>query len=204
MDSPALCRNHHCPRLAIWLVLTFVFTACCNDLEVARLQRDSSEHAAELSEIQDASISYVYIEYERQLENTLWFAGHFWDKTLTLEAFLLLLGLMLGFTLLVKRVPFIYKWLDGSPEIGLNTMCLVSVAFIFMGLHGNPLSLWYIPVVISLVGIALMVVSFFFPQQTEWLGSRWFKYLRRLYMLAFAAFVIMCFFFEPELPMIVD
>ena len=128
MNLPALTPRHNTSgRLAIWIVLVFLFTACCNDREVAQLQRDSTEHAAELREIQDASLSYVYIEYERNLENTLWFAGHCWDKTLTLEAFLLLLGLMLAFTILVKRVPFIYQWLDGSPEIGLNTMCLVSV-----------------------------------------------------------------------------
>ena len=205
MNLPALTPRHNTSgRLAIWIVLVFLFTACCNDREVAQLQRDSTEHAAELREIQDASLSYVYIEYERNLENTLWFAGHCWDKTLTLEAFLLLLGLMLAFTILVKRVPFIYQWLDGSPEIGLNTMCLVSVAFILMGLHANPLSLWYIPTLISLVGIALMVVSFYYPHQTGWLSNRWFKYLRRLYLLLFAAFVIMCFYLEPELPMIVD
>ena len=205
MDLHALCSAHKTySRLAIWTVLVFFFTACCNDREVAQLQRDSTEHAAELKEIQDASLSYVYIEYERNLENTLLFAGHCWDKTLTLEAFLLLLGLMACFYLLVKRVAFIYQWLDGSPEIGLNTMCLISVAFIFMGMQVNPLSYWWLPAVILAIGIALMVVTFYFPNQTSWLSNRWFKYLRRIYLLLFAAFVIICFYYEPELPTIAD
>ena len=179
-----------------------LMTACCNDDAIRQLQQESSEHAAELQEIKDASLVYVYVEYERILEDNAYIAGHFWDNTLSLEALLLLLALMLGFRTLVKRVRFLYKWFDGNPEIGLNTMCAVALSCSLLSMLPNPQDYWIIPTLIAITGIVFMVLSFYNTRLSEWLSNRWFKYMRRIYLIAFAVFVIICFVYKPELPII--
>ena len=51
---------------------------------------------------------------------------------------------------------------------------------------------WFIPVLIALVGIGCSVLAFRFPYSTAWLTSSWQKYVRYLYLLLFAVFVVLC------------
>jgi len=191
-------------RTACMLLCVVLLSACCNDAFIRQLQRDSNEHAAELQEIKDASLVYVYVEYERHMENTLVFAGHCWDKTWSMLSFVLLVFALAAFALLVKTVPFVYMWLDGHPDIGLNAICLAACSMTLMGLYGLGVEAFYIPVIILLVGVVLMGMYFYFPTRMSWMVAPWQRWLRWLYLALYVVFVLLCMFYEPDLPTVIE
>ena len=98
------------------VLLPLIFSSCCNDAYVQEILEDSTMHEQGLRNANETeSLVYVYIDYNRALNNTMSLGGHFWDKTMSEWAFALLVGVLLLIMLMVKRIHFLYRFLDGKP-----------------------------------------------------------------------------------------
>ncbi|GEM_PF-2872429 len=172
----------------------FCLSACCNDAYMQEILEDSTMHEQGLRAANEQeSLVYVYLDYNRALNNTMSFGGHYWDKTLSELAFAVLLGALFVIWILVRRVHFLYRFYDGNAGMLLNTACAVSATMSVMTVLDWELkTFWFIPVLVALIGVGLSLLPFYFPYHSAWLTSRIWKYVRYLYLTLFGIFVVLC------------
>lgn len=186
-------------------LMIFGLSACCNDHQIAEILRNGNDTEQGLRNANEEQyMIFVYIEYNRVLkENTMRFAGHYWDKSLTIISFLSLIGALVVIWLFITRVRWvnvIYKFADGQPDILLNCACLSAFILNVCSLYGyTAMDLWYVPVAVMLFGMVMMVVVFYYPRPTQWLLGRWQKYIRYFYLAAYAVFAAMCWLNSPPI-----
>lgn len=200
--------NTHKQKVLYFLLCAFfmfLLGSCCADHSVKEVWQGGQDLENGLRNAgEEQYLIFAYIEYNRVLkENIMYLGGHYWDKPLTLISFATLIGVLLLMWLIVKRVKIIYYFLDGQPDVLLNTICGIALSLNIGSWFGyNPLDIWYIPTAILVVGIALAVCLSTFPRSLEWLNKPWQKYIRRSYIAAYTVFAFLCLIDKPawEIP----